>query len=71
MKLALIRLLDRLPAEVRMLLPIHDGVLLELPADMVEETSQIVREAMEAVPDGFAMPLKIDIKIGRMWGECT
>jgi DNA polymerase-1 len=70
LKLALIRLNDTLPPAVRMLLPVHDSVLLEVPVESVEETRRIVREAMEAVPEGFAMPLKVDIKTGRTWADC-
>ena len=70
LKLALIRLNDSLPAEVRMLLPVHDSVLLSVPTELVQETRRIVREVMEAVPAGFAVPLKIDIKTGRTWADC-
>lgn len=70
MKLALIRLNEALPAEVRMLLPVHDSVLLEVPADMVEETGRLVRDAMETVPADFTVPLKVDVKIGRTWADC-
>jgi DNA polymerase-1 len=70
MKMALIRLNDALPDGVRMLLPVHDSVLLELPEGLVEDTRQIVREAMEAVPASFSVPLKVEIKTGRTWAEC-
>jgi DNA polymerase I-like protein with 3'-5' exonuclease and polymerase domains len=26
--------------------------------------------AMESVPAGFTVPLKVDIKTGRTWAEC-
>ena len=71
LKLALIRLHDRLPDEVRMLLPVHDSVLLQVPESLVEETQQIVKEAMESVPEGFTVPLKVDVKTGRTWADCT
>ena len=70
LKLALIRLHDTLPDAVRMLLPVHDSVLLEVPTPLVEQTSQIVREAMESTPAGFAVPLKVEVKAGRTWAEC-
>ncbi len=70
MKMALIRLHDTLPDEVRMLLPVHDSVLLEVPVDLVEETSRIVRNAMETRPASFAVPLKVDIHTGRTWADC-
>jgi DNA polymerase-1 len=70
MKLALIRLNDALPDEVRMLLPVHDSVLLEVPSGLVEETRRIVVAAMESVPNGFTVPLRIDIHTGRTWADC-
>ena len=70
MKLALIGLHDALPADVRMLLSVHDSVLLELPVALVAETIQLVCNAMETVPKGFSVPLEIDIKNGSTWAEC-
>ena len=70
MKLALIRLNNALPDGVRMLLPVHDSVLLEVPEGLVEEPRKIVQDAMETLPDGFSVPLKIEVKTGRTWAEC-
>lgn len=70
MKLALIRLHNELPDQVQMLLPVHDSVLLSVPAGLVEETRQIVVGAMEAVPEGFGVPLKVEVKTGSTWAEC-
>lgn len=50
-----------LPEQVRMLLPAHDGVLLAVPATMIEETRRVVVAAMAAVPAGFAVPLEVEI----------
>jgi len=70
LKMALIRLHDRLPEEVRMLLPVHDSLLCEVPQALVEETREIVKNAMESTPTGFRVPLKVDIKTGRTWADC-
>ncbi len=70
MKLALIRLNDALPDGVRMLLPVHDSVLLDVPSTLVEETQQIVAEAMETLPAGFGVPLKVELSSGQKWAEC-
>ncbi len=53
-----------------MRLQIHDSLLCEVPPALVEETSQIIVAAMEAVPTGFTVPLKVEIKTGRTWAEC-
>ena len=70
LKLALVRLHDILPDDVRMLLPVHDSVLLEVPATLVDETQQIVTAAMETIPTGFSVPLKVEVKTGRTWADC-
>ena len=70
MKLALVRLHDRLPDEVRMLMPVHDSVLLEVPATKVGETQQILTAAMETVPADFSVPLKVDVHVGQTWADC-
>jgi len=70
LKLTLIRLHEVLPDEVRMLLPVHDSVLCEVPQELVEETRKIVVDAMESVPEGFTVPLKVEVKTGRTWSDC-
>jgi DNA polymerase-1 len=70
LKLALVRLHNSLPPDVRMLLPVHDSVLLEVPANLIEAACQIVTNAMQATPAGFTVPLKVDVKVGRTWAAC-
>ena len=70
LKLALVRLHNELPAEVQMLLPVHDSVLLSVPAALVQDTSQIVRAMMESPPAGFSVPLRVDVTTGRSWADC-
>jgi len=70
LKMALIRLHDTLPVGVRMLLPVHDSLLVELPEGRVKETRRIVVAAMESTPTGFSVPLKVEVKTGRTWADC-
>jgi len=70
LKLALVRLHAELPTSVRMLLPVHDSILLEVPANLVEATREIVTNAMQAAPPGFTLPLTVDIQTGRTWADC-
>lgn len=52
----------------KMLLQIHDDLLFEVPEAEVEEMRSLVDELMPgAVP--LRVPLKIDVKMGRNWGE--
>jgi DNA polymerase-1 len=69
MKIALIRLHERLSAAnapARMLLSVHDEVLLEVPAAEVAALAPVVREVMEGALK-LDVPLDVDIKSGTDW----
>lgn len=52
----------------RMILQVHDELLLEAPEDEVEGTMALVKEVMEnAYP--LDVPLRVDARAGRNWGE--
>jgi DNA polymerase-1 len=73
MKLAMLRVdeqLTKLGGGVRMLLQVHDELLLEVPDALVDEVREIVRSAMERVFE-LAVPLVVDQKDGRSWLEVT
>ncbi len=68
-KIAMIRLHERLTASgtgARMLLQVHDELLLEVPEAVVEDTQTIVREEMEGAIE-LGVPLKVDEGVGRSW----
>ena len=52
----------------RLLLQIHDELLLEAPQEELDITVQAVRMAMESVAL-LKVPLLVDILIGKNWGE--
>jgi DNA polymerase-1 len=65
----MIRLQDRLTTGdtgARMLLQVHDELLLEVPEEAVDRTRAIVREEMEGAIH-LDVPLKVDEGIGRSW----
>jgi DNA polymerase-1 len=72
-KIAMIRLADRLTAEgftARMLLQVHDELLLEAPRDEVDRLVPVLREVMEgALP--LDVPLTVDVKVGTDWESMT
>ena len=73
MKIALIRLHQRMRAEqssARMLLSVHDEVLLEVRRDSVSELATMVREVMEGALK-LDVPLDVDIKCGDDWESMT
>ncbi len=52
----------------KMLLQIHDELLFEVPEEEVEEMKSLVGELMPCAVE-LCVPVKIDIKLGRNWGE--
>jgi DNA polymerase-1 len=73
MKIALIRLHERLASErsaARMLLSVHDEVLLEVPRSEVESLAPIVRQVMEGALR-LDVPLDVDVKVERDWESMT
>ena len=52
----------------KMLLQIHDELLFEVPEEEVGEMKSLVGELMPRAVE-LCVPVKIDIKLGRNWGE--
>ena len=70
-KMAMIRVYERLRREklgARMILQVHDELLLEVPKKEVERAKTIVREEMEQVYP-LAVPLVVDVGTGKNWME--
>ena len=70
-KIAMINLhreMEKRNLKSKMLLQIHDELLFEVPEEEVAEMKSLVSELM---PRAFELrvPVKIDIKMGRNWGE--
>ncbi|HSE97431.1 MAG TPA: DNA polymerase I [Blastocatellia bacterium] len=70
-KMAMIKVYDRLRREglgARMILQVHDELLLEVPKKEVEKTKGVVRAEMENIYK-LAVPLVVDVGVGRNWME--
>ena len=68
-KIAMIRLPERLRAaglHARMLLQVHDELVLEVPRGEVEAAASILRETMEGALK-LDVPLTVDVKVGDDW----
>ena len=68
-KLAMVNLHRRIKAEhlpLRILLQIHDELVCEAPADVVDEQTRIVADEMEQAMT-LSVPLKVDAGIGADW----
>jgi DNA polymerase-1 len=52
----------------RMLLQVHDELLLEAPEEELEETSLLVRTSMASVAS-LRVPLRVDLGVGQSWAD--
>ncbi len=52
----------------KMLLQVHDEVILEVPVDEVEKVKELVRTEMEKASP-LSIPLGVSIETGHSWGE--
>ena len=52
----------------RMLLQVHDELVLEVPEDELAEVQQLVPQVMASAVE-LSVPLKVDTKTGGNWGE--
>jgi DNA polymerase-1 len=73
MKIAMLRVpqaLAKAGLSARMLLQVHDEIVLECTPQELRPTAEIVQEVMENAYD-LASPLKSEAKSGTNWGELT
>ncbi|MFA6429506.1 MAG: DNA polymerase I [Patescibacteria group bacterium] len=71
MKLAMIAVSQKLPTfskKTRLLLQVHDELVLEVPEDEVENVTKHVKEIMENIED-VGVPILVETKSGASWAE--
>ena len=68
-KVAMIRLDAALAdREARMLLQVHDELIVEAPQAECKEVAELMKKIMEEAIE-LDVPLKVDVGIGRNWAE--
>ena len=75
MRRAMVRLhrsLEGTPLRARLLLQVHDELLLEVPPEEVEQVSALLKDAMEGADDlgPLGVRLAAEVRPGRTWLEC-
>lgn len=69
MKLAMIRLEDKLSGLADAILQVHDSILVECRPEDVQKVSEIMKAEMEGVCPELPIKLKVDVGTGVNWGE--
>ena len=70
-KIAMVRVYRRLKEEVpaaQLILQVHDELIVETPQGSAEQVRELVRQEMESAVS-LSVPLLVDAKVGKTWGE--
>ena len=67
--MAMVRLDQTLPEGARLIAMVHDEFIVECRTEQAESVRGLMIEAMQAMPDKFAVPMLVDAKIASTWGE--
>ncbi|MGN1085148.1 MAG: DNA polymerase I [Lachnospiraceae bacterium] len=71
MKIAMLRVAERLKRDgsgAKVVLQVHDELLVETPLDEVSYVKRILREEMEAAAE-LSVPLEVSVSVGNDWYE--
>ena len=69
MKLAMMAVDEKIAGLGQQILQIHDSILVECPEQNAEKLGNIMRETMEAIAPELPIKLKVDVNVGKNWGE--
>lgn len=69
MKLAMIEVEQKLTGLGKQILQVHDSILVECPKENGEKVAEILRDTMESIAPDLPITLKVDVGIGKNWGE--
>lgn len=69
MKRAMIRINKVLPAGAKMILQIHDSLIVECDEKIASEVGEILDREMEGVAPELDIRLAVDVMVGKNWGE--
>ena len=71
MKIAMInvhRAIEERQLQARMLLQVHDELIFEAPENEMDALKDLARDVMSRAME-MKIPLKVDVKMGRTWGD--
>lgn len=69
MKMAMLKVDERLGELGEQVLQIHDSILVECPEENADKVAAILKETMENVYPEIKIKLKVDVSAGKNWGE--
>lgn len=68
MKLAMIAVYNKIKKQTKMILQVHDELVLEVAEKEADEVAKMVKKEMEDVAT-LRVPIEVSVGVGRRWGE--
>lgn len=68
MKLAMIELDKKLPKSSKLILTVHDELVVEVPISQAKKIATLVKKTMEGVVT-LCVPIKVDVGVGKNWAD--
>jgi len=58
--------------DYRLILPVHDEIVIEVPEEEAEHAKEVLHDIMVRAGREFIdpVPVEAEVKVGRSWGEC-
>jgi len=69
MKLAMLRVDERLGKLGDQVLQIHDSILIECPEENADKVAEILKTTMEEIAPELGISLRVDVSTGKTWGD--
>jgi DNA polymerase-1 len=68
-KMAMTALDSRLPEGAFQIMQIHDSIMVECKEEQAEAVGKMMKETMEQIYPELGVNLRVDVSIGKNWGE--
>lgn len=69
MKMAMLRVDERLDGLGFQVLQVHDSILVECPKGNADQVAELLKTTMETIYPDLKVKLKIDVSVGTNWGD--
>lgn len=69
MKLAMLEVDRKLDGLGEQILQIHDSILVEAPVENADKIAELLKDVMENIAPQLGIKLRVDVNIGKNWGE--
>jgi DNA polymerase-1 len=69
MKMAMLKVDEKLGGLGDQILQVHDSILIETPKENADKVADLLKTTMESIYPELKVKLKVDVTIGKNWGE--